>query len=432
MKTRNLTIVFIILILILAGMGYWYFFMGGNGSTGGDDTNTDGGPTGFQPIDRNIPGPSGNNGSTGTDDDEFPTSVPTTTAKVPALRLLSDTPVGGYGASTTASTTVVRWVDRGRGNIYETNGDTLDVKTISNTLVPMVYTSIWNKNLTAFIGSIFDRDTSTAPALFAEIKRRPESSLATSTDTSQETKTEYELKGKNLPENTIAFAASPKRDRIFILVNESGTGIGYVSGFSGTNATKIFETPLTQLNVEWPEENTIAITTKGSAETPGYLYFVDPKTGIWKKIAGPVSGMSTKVSHDAKRVFISGTGANGSIRSLILNIATKEVTDAVIRTLAEKCAWGNFDKEMIYCATPSKIDSSVYPDNWYTGSVSFVDKIWQLNTETEEVHMVSQIINQSDRIIDAYNLDLDSKDNFLFFMNKNDLSLWSLDLISSD
>lgn len=430
MKTRNLTIIFIVLVAILAGIGYWYFFLGGNGvSNTGTDTE-DPSSRGFVPIDRPGTGPTGGTSTPTGPDVEFPTSTSTVTQKIPTLRLLSNTPVGGFGASTTAGTTTIRWVDRGRGNIYETNSNTLDIKTLSNTVVPMVYSSVWNKNLTAIIGAIFDKETSSISTIYAELKKR--SSATASTTSSSDTTTSYELKGKNLPENTIAFAASPKKDKIFILVNESGKGVGYVSGFTGTTATKIFESPLTQLNVEWPEENTIAITTKGSASAAGYLYFVDPKTGVWKKIYGPLTGLSTKVSHDAKRVFVSGTGTNGSIRSLIVSVKENEIADAVIRTLAEKCAWGNFDKEMIYCATPSKIDQAVYPDSWYNGSISFIDKIWQLNTETEEVHMVSQIINQSDRVIDVFNINIDDRDNYLFFMNKNDLSLWSLDLVSSN
>jgi hypothetical protein len=58
--------------------------------------------------------------------------------------------------------------------------------------------------------------------------------------------------------------------------------------------------------------------------------------------------------------------------------------------------------------------------------------MWQINAGTGEVHLVSSIIDQADRIIDAYNLGLDPKDDYLLFMNKNDLSLWSLDLIASN
>ena len=84
---------------------------------------------------------------------------------------------------------------------------------------------------------------------------------------------------------------------------------------------------------------------------------------------------------------------------------------------------------MVYCATPGEPVLGLYPDDWYRGVISTADKIWQLSASSGEIHLVSSIVDQSDRVIDAFNLGLDPKDEFLFFMNKNDLSLWSLDLV---
>jgi hypothetical protein len=103
-----------------------------------------------------------------------------------------------------------------------------------------------------------------------------------------------------------------------------------------------------------------------------------------------------------------------------------------VNTLADKCVWGNFYKEIVYCAVPSQPIAALYPDDWYKGNVSFTDKIWQINASTEEIHLVSPIVDQSDRTIDAFNLGLDTRDDFLFFMNKKDLSLWSFDLVSGN
>ncbi|MEK7641992.1 MAG: hypothetical protein AAB365_03310 [Patescibacteria group bacterium] len=425
----------IILVFILLGAGaYWYFFM----RTSTDTATPDGGqtPSGFTPFGRTPTG----NGEPSTPTTQVPsgsTTTPVTAVKLPALRLLSTTPIGGYGASTTATTTVVRWIDRGRGNIIEAHGDKLDLLTISNTVVPRVYSSIWNKNLTAFIGSSFLDNTSQTSTVYADIRLRPVPKVATSTASSTlptvpavQSLTPYELAGKGLPDNLIAYAASPKKDKLFMLINESGTGVGYVSSFDGKSITQIFTTPITQVNVEWPEEKTIAITTKGTASEGGFLYFVDPKSGIWRKIAGPVIGISTKVSTDAKRVLISSGGK--TLSSNLYTIADGTTVDAIVRTMSDKCVWGNFYKEMVYCAAPSQPIVGSYPDDWYKGSVSFVDKIWQINGATGEIKLISSIVDKSDRVIDAFNLGLDEKDDFLFFMNKNDLTLWSLDLVSSN
>lgn len=445
-------ILILIALLIIAGAAYWYFFMkaGTGGVGGGIDT-----PGGFVPLDR----PGGSfGGDPGTVEPGQPggsvstTTLPGTALKIPTLRLLSDTPVGGYGASTTgkingpiaSSTTVVRWVDRGRGNIYEALGNTLDIATLSNTVVPKIYESLWNKNLTGFIAfgitedSDYDEGDDVLSGVYANLVKRVIPRVATTTSTTSpqttsattaNTLTPYELKGKSLPENILTYAISPKKDKLFLLVNEGGSGAGYTMNFDGSSAVKIFTTPLTQVNVEWPTDTTLAITTKGAADSQGFLYFVDAKTGVWKKVLGPLPGLSTKTSTDAKRVFISAAGSANNIVSSIYNVTDGTGTDAVVRTLADKCVWGNFYKEMVYCAVPSQPIPGTYPDDWYIGTVSFVDKVWALNAATGEIKLISSIVDTSDRVVDVFNLGLDDRDDFLFFMNKNDLSLWSLDLV---
>lgn len=438
---KLLLILFI--LLILAGGAYWYFFMRDTTSTPTTDTTT-GGQGGFQPFGRPSTGAGTSSGGTTVTPGLSTSTEVTTPTKMPVLRLLSETPVGGYAASTTASTTIIRWVDRGRGNIYETRGDILTVVTLSNTVVPRIYESIWNKNASSFIASTIDESGTSASMIYADIKARILPKPATSTNATStvsqtygvgadgQTITPYELKGKNLPDNIIAYTASPKKDKLFMLAKDNGSSIGYVSTFDGRSLVQLFTTPLTQINVEWPEENTIAITTKGTASEGGFLYFVNPKTGIWTKVLGPIPGIGARVSTDAKRILVSTTGNDKNVLTSIYTVADKKGIDAIVRTLADKCVWGNFYKEIVYCAAPSQIPEGTYPDDWYQGSVSTIDKIWQINSTNGEIQLISSIVDISDRVIDAFNLSLDEKDGFLFFMNKNDLSLWSLDLISSN
>lgn len=444
-------ITLLIIILFVVAAAYWHFFLRGSS---GSSTETGSQQTGFVPINRNVPGPSrtGSGAENNNNNVDGASNVHGTQLKIPTLRLLSNTPVGGYGASTTETvitkatklasstqtlgTTFVRWVDRGRGNIYEARGDTIDISTISNTVVPKIYEGVWNKNITSFVAFTLSDQSGTASGVYAELKARvfPKNTASTTSQPTQpsDSFTPYELKGKSLPENIVAYTVSPKKDKIFMLVNDSGTGVGYIANFNGSLPVQIFTTPLTQVNVEWPEEKTIAITTKGAANERGFLYFVDPKTGVWRKILGPLPGLSTKVSTDAKYVFISAAGSADNIITSIYNVSQKKGIDGVIRTLADKCVWGNFYKEMIYCAVPSQPIKGTYPDDWYKGIVSFIDKIWQVNAATGEIKLVSSIVDKSDRVIDAFNLGLDAKDDFLIFMNKNDLSLWSLDLVAGN
>ena len=256
----------------------------------------------------------------------------------------------------------------------------------------------------------------------------PQASSTGGTDSSTSL---FELKGKTLPDGITSYSVSPKKDKVFFFSVQNGRGTGYISAITGGALTQIFDTPITQVTTDWPEENTIVITTKGVSNENGFLYFINPKTGVWKKIAGPIPGLTAVVNHDASYALISARGVDGTIQTGIYRVASSTMINAVIQTLADKCTWGNFYKNLIYCAVPSRPVAGSYPEDWYTGIVSFSDKIWQMNATTGEINLVANIIGQSDRPIDGFNLGTDSKDNFLFFMNKTDLSLWSLDLVSS-
>jgi hypothetical protein len=428
MKLKYLLIILIVLLLGAAG-AYWYFFMSVPGFEGSDTSSGTNTPNGFVPFDRTPSNSSAVQPGQGSNIPVNGTGAPAENAQpLPRLRLLSDTPVGGYGASTTATTTVVRWVDRGRGNIYEARSTAAEIFTLSNTIFPRIYESSWNANLTAFVAQHMESEKAGIETISASIIKRALAETSTSTDLNF---TEFILRGNTWNKNVITLALSPKKDRVFHIARENGKGVGYISSLEGKNPVKIFESPLTEVVSDWPEENIIVVSTKASSAHHGYVYFVNPKTGVWKKIVGSLPGLGIKVSRDGRYALISVTGSNQNIVTTVYDIKTGKGIDANISTLADKCTWGNFYKNVVYCAAPAQLPAGIYPDNWYTGEISFTDKIWQINASTGEINLISSIVDQSDRIIDAYKLDLDLKDNYLFFMNKNDLSLWSIDLVKS-
>ncbi len=339
--------------------------------------------------------------------------------KIPLLRHLSTAPIGGFMASTTASSTVARYIDRGIGHVYEASSIGNDIKKISNTTIPKIYESYWNKNGSAAVLRYVKEDTGAIVNFYAEI--RP---IKIGTTTSEVFGNE--IKGKFLSPDIREIAVSPKADRIFTLNKEGGNEIGYISGFDESKKTKVLDTPMLQVNTEWPEENTIALTTKASGSSSGYLYFLDIKKAAMKKILGKIVGLSTKTSTDAKKVLFS-SGSN-RINLSIFNTADNSTQAVVFRTLADKCVWSKMQTSDLYCAVPTEIPAGIYPDDWLRGNVSFVDQIWYLDSITGEVRLLANLLNLSDDLIDAVNLTLDPKENFLYFVNKRDLTLWSLDL----
>lgn len=436
MTTKLKLILIIILLAILGGVAYWYFVYKKNQQTGNGGAIVPTNNGGFTPINRN---PTKTSTTTKNTSGVIATTTSTSTSpisnnpsvvgKMPRLRQLSTSPVSAISASTTriksqasATTTteqtIARFIDRGVGHVFQANDLNMDIEKISNTTLPKIYEGYWNKNLNSMIVRYLKDDTDTITNFYAEL--RP---AATSTASST---TPFETKGRYLSSDIDQIVVSPAGDRIFTWNIESGVGVGYVSSFDGKNKVKIIDTPLNQVNIDWPETSTVTITTKGSAVASGYSYSIDVKTGLTTKILSSIRGLSAKMSRDAKNIIYSVGGS--AIATRLVNTKTGTTTEVIFNTLADKCVWSTLRKNELYCAVPNDVPSAIYPDDWYKGRVSFVDKLWHMDTNTGEVHLIANLLTLSNKLIDATQLVLDPKENYLYFINKNDLTPWVLDL----
>ena len=308
------------------------------------------------------------------------------------------------------------------GHIFEANNLNTNIDKISNTTLPKIYEGFWNKKLTSMVLRYLKDDTDAVTSFYAELNL-----ATTSTSTSQNINTTpYEVKGKYMSPYIDQIAVSPSGDKIFSWNIENDNGIGYISTFDEKNKVKIIDTPLTQVNIDWPASTTVTITTKGLSTAPGYMYGVNTKTAEMTKLLGNIKGLSAKLSVNSKNIFYSSGGK--TIKSGIYDIKNAKFTDVIFGTLADKCVWSSINQNEMYCAVPTDIPEGAYPDDWYKGQVSFVDKIWLLDTTTGEVHLIANLLSLSNKLIDATQLTLDPKENYLYFINKKDLTLWVLDL----
>jgi hypothetical protein len=167
----------IIVVIIGIGIAYWYFFMKKDVTPIEDNTNTS--STGFKPINRNVSPnkntqatSTGSNLGTTTQNTNPNTSSTNLATKLPALRMLSSTPVGGATLETISTTTLIRFIDRGRGNIYEASNISSEIKVLSNTILPKVYESVWNKNMNVFIALSLSESTDKVSALYSTLQPR--------------------------------------------------------------------------------------------------------------------------------------------------------------------------------------------------------------------------------------------------------------------
>ncbi len=345
--------------------------------------------------------------------------TPDNTLTPDKLRKISEDPVSGLSIIENKKTgqTDIHYILRANGNIYETYADSPETKRLSITTIPKVYESIWLPDGEKLIIRYLKDGTENVETF--SVKINPATT----------TLNEFEggVDGNHLPENIGALAVNPLGNKLFYLTNNLNGASGFISKIDGLNKKLLFESPLIEWLVSWPKEETITLTTKASVKIPGYMYFLNSQTGNFSRILGGINGLTTKTNKTATEILYSD-----SIRTIprlyLYNVKSGESKLLPVNTFPEKCLWSNMDSKIIYCAVPKVFPPGEYPDIWYQGLASFNDDIWLINTDTMASILVFDIQNETANNIDAVDIQIDEKDNYLFFINKTDLTLWSLNL----
>jgi len=316
----------------------------------------------------------------------------------------------------------LRYVNKSTGNIYQTFADKIDERKFSSTVIPKVYEAYFGNKGGSVIMRYLKTDLPTGQA--------GNKTIETFVGTLQK---EYlgadsvgvnEVTGSFLPENISDMSLSSDSSKIFYLfkVGDNATGVTY--SLQANTKVQIFDSSFTEWLSSWPNNKIITITTKPSANIPGYMYSINPDSKDFNKILGDINGLTTLTSPNGKMVLYSDNNLSLSI----FNTDTKNSNLLGVKTLPEKCVWET-TSDVIYCAVPKLIDQAQYPDSWYQGEVSFSDKIWKIDVKSGNTTMISDpTLIEGGENIDGIKLTLDENQNYLFFVNKKDSYLWELNL----
>lgn len=296
----------------------------------------------------------------------------------------------------------VRYVERATGHIYQTYLDTKATGKISNSTIPGVYEVIFN----GLANSTIYRYSSTDGSGITSF-------LATLGGTSS-----------FLPVNSLSISLSPDKTNFFSLVKSKNGVIGTIKSFDSSKNTQVFTSSFSEWLPEWVTNNSVYLTTKASYLVEGSVFSLNILNGTLTKLFGGIKGLTTLANGKGDLVLFGASLPNGPTLN-IFDITNHTSVDLGVYGLPEKCIWGNDDIN-VYCAIPNTIVGTEYPDSWYQGVYSFTDYFVKINTETKEVSTLAN--SQDETPIDATNLFLSKKEDTLFFINKKDSTLWSLDL----
>ncbi|MEN9921436.1 MAG: hypothetical protein RLZZ517_414 [Candidatus Parcubacteria bacterium] len=427
MKKVLLTIS-IILLIILIGFGIYYFF--GNGKDKVNNFFTDNSFGSF--FDAN---PQSQNDFTDTPLDVPNEEQPQNTSySAPILRQISFEPISGYTYYSTTSTstrtslnpegqelleeflatsTVVRFQERATGHIYDVFEFLQAPQKISNITKPKIYYTQFSSNKDQYVFSIPSQDYEQIQTTYAKL------SFSTTTGVSIV---------ENQLSNTISdFVLNKDSNKLIYSFKQNGSSSLYISNLDRTGEKLIKVLPFNEFLIEAINTTDVLITTKASFVSPGYSYILNTSTGAFNKILGNINGLTVKVSPDEKYYIYSQSEQNRpSVRLYNKTIGTTNLI--TLDTIpSEKCVYSK--KELFaYCFGSIIYKAGEYPDDWYKGKLFNQENLYKVNLTNGQVSAIYNF-GTDNLTLDAQNVQITNKDEFIIFQNKYDLTLWSLNLM---
>lgn len=406
MSKKSFTLLVIVLIAIFVAVG-WYLWNGSGDPAGGEfGENVQGGlfprgQGGLGSEEEQVPG-AGN-------EEELPTIDLGGGAggEAPRLRQLSTAPSAGIVAFGSGTDTVVRFMERATGHIYETAMSSTETVKISNTTLPKIHEALWGSDGSRLL--IRYLKDGSVRTFYAQIS-------ASSTP-------ETALEGLFLADNIASIAV--QGTKAFYLTQDSSGSQGITAEMNGSKKAVAFASSFGDWDAVWTSPRSITLFPRPSGSAQGSAYVLDSVTGAYSKATGDALGLRAAANNDGSLVLYSASNGNGGYFTAVADVKGETAVRIGISTLVDKCAWSAKEKAVAYCAVPYSSPTGLYPDDWYKGKASFDDSLWKIDLATGETEEVFNPIVEAGVALDMFDLKLDEDERALVFRNKKDMTPWA-------
>ena len=334
-----------------------------------------------------------------------------------AIQKVTDRVVAGgivFASSTTVGTStvtkhVVRYVERGTGHVYETGVDGGGELRLSNTTIRGAREAVWSPQGTHVLIQYQDEAAENTSSFVAPIPAEDD-----------------ELDVEFLPSNIFSPAFSPDGGRLVYLSTRGPEGEVVLYDTGNKTNSVVFSSPIKKWLVSWADNNTVLLQTPPSRFADGFAYLLDLGSGEVDKLIGGLSGLSIIYNPAVGSLIFSASTQNKTPATLI--DSDKEMVPLGISTIVQEKCSAVSESPTIICATPTNIPAADYPDDWLLGKISFSDILWEIDTDTGLVRIVADPVEEAGENLDVTNPLISQDGNFMVFRNKEDLSLWLVNL----
>lgn len=338
--------------------------------------------------------------------------------QVPRLRKLSKEPVAGSVIFNIGTTSIVRFVEKGTGNVYEANSETNTITRLTNTTLPKIIRAFWLPAGSGFLAQTLLPDSEIIETTFVKLEKN------TATTSANEVLTPYKTTLSQLPTGIVELSINPAGTKVFYYTKQGGISQWFIANLDGTSETLLTSHSITEFIPRWFATNSILIQTKASAESLGYTYLFNPTNKSVQKIGAGEYGLIANPKADGLLTLESRGGANPEL--LLLDNKSFDTTPIQTLTMADKCVWLTEKSPSVYCAVPAGLPTGNYPDIWYQGRVFTEDNFIKIDLTNDIYYNLSYLKNEAGESIDVVDPSIVKDESHLTFRNKKDGFLWML------
>lgn len=222
--------------------------------------------------------------------------------------------------------------------------------------------------------------------------------------------------------NNITSFVSSEENTFMFTTKENNYLVGREYYPISKTSREIFTVPFTEATIDWGVSyyDIHYIYPKANNQLEGYLYAVNPGEEIKRQ---PISGFGL-TSYGNNQNIIYSKQEGGEYTSFVYDVKQNVVSPFNLNILPEKCSSFSDDETLFVCAGSKNTLTYNTPNDWYEGSKTFNDLLWEADLETGEANILSDPLAESGRLLDIINLKIGNFTNNIYFQNKNDLTLW--------
>lgn len=359
---------------------------------------------------------------------------------IPRLRQLSQVPtagsvvferegnssravIGENGTETIAKEifNIFRYIERSTGHLYEAREDSLTQTRLSNTTIPRVVEADFTADGQRVMLRTLEEDQETIGTLSAKITAK----ATTSPSSASMIPDGFALEGPYLIQNIIDADISKSGLTYLVPKNAGGSSL-ITSSFDDLTKKLVYDSPLSDWLIERVNVTKALFTTKADSRISGFSYLINLQNGSTEKILGDLPGLTALMSPNEKWVIYS-VSRNLEFNTYVLNTDTNETKKFGVNTLPEKCTFSPKNEDVVYCGGPSQMPRVSLPESWYQGTVSLDDNLWRGDLSTQQYEQILGNKEEVDQSFDMTKLQISPNEEFVLFVNKKDLTLWSLE-----